>query len=648
MSLTIGRLTLDDPDGWSEPVGEAFQMVGGVPTPGERQGLRVSPKLTVWGPGVGGTAAAQKLDRERVRRQLRSLLQNLPCRMQGLYVLWTEDPDQNGWYVPGAATFDAAEISALYVSNWDVGALELALTGRARTHRRAVRAYLKDRRLATTPRDFRQSLFSIDFDHLTALALTALPSTVSDVLAHGVTVPPTITVAEAGFLSASLRRAVGLPDFAVVSFEQAEVSRNLGDVVIYDRRGTTTLLSTGPQTVWEEVYGSDYPLTGGDVPVVENGLVRVSYDAANTDGLRVDRWTGSAWAEQGKITLQRHDGAAWNDLDTLTSAKVEEWTAERAVLRMVMSRAADASSREVVYVTLQRGWTGPRVEVYPARTTAGAIAGAGISWNVPTVATDDSAYCIDAASVGVIVPTAGSGAVTFTAAALGAASFGQGQNWAALAREGGTFDAYLAVLQEGAEKRVGNSSGPYGAARNLTQVRHQTAGYMSAHLALVPHDTHQELDNGDFTAGTGTTLSAADGTAIDGTAASTTRTTDANPHVTLAAWLTTRQGRYRVFARVRTTASTLNIYAKTTAGTGATKTTTSTTYVWLDLGEIVADGSTLEIHMWATAAATTFFDRLEAVRVEARDTDDLAYNGAADFGQSVLYDSRQVAEVVAR
>ncbi len=644
MSLTIGRLSIDDPASWTEPVGESVGMLGALPVPTARSGLKVSPELTTWTAGTGGTAT----DRARVRRQLRAMLNNLPLRQRGFYVAWSEDGEQDGWYVPGAASFelDGFDVGQ---STFKVTGLELSLVGRKRTHRRALVARVADRRLGTTPRDILRRVYSTDFSTLSALAQTALPSSPTDIIVHGSAVAQVLTAAEAGYQSASIRRLIGVSDLTAASFEQGDADRNLGDVVLLDRKGTTTMPTTGPQAVWEEVYGPDQPLTSGDAPVLENGLVRVSYDVANTDGFRVDVWTGSAWAEQGKVTVQRYTGS-WADLDTFLDARVIEWTPERAVLRVVMTRAADTSSRDEVYITLQRGWVGPRFEVYPARTSAGAIAGSGLSWSPVTAATsssDESAFTIDASSTGAMSATAGSGGTTFTAAALGAASF-TGENWVALNREAQSYDVTLAVLQAGAEKRVDNTTAAYGATRNVIQVRHQSAGYITAHVGLIPHDGAQELDNGDFTAGAGTTLSAADGTAIDATAASTTRTTDANAHVTFATWLTARRGLYRVWARVRTTASTLNIYAKTTATTGATKTTTSTSYVWVDLGEITADGSTLEIHLWATAAATCFLDRLEVVKLTARDATDLRYNGARDAGQLALADSRQDPTVVGR
>ncbi len=151
----------------------------------------------------------------------------------------------------------------------------------------------------------------------------------------------------------------------------------------------------------------------------------------------------------------------------------------------------------------------------------------------------------------------------------------------------------------------------------------------------------------NMTLGTGTS-SGADANAADGTATTATRTTDANPHVSQATWPNSVTAKYRVFARVKTSASTLHIYAKTGATTGSTVTTTSATYVWLDLGDVTANNTPFEIHCWATAAATVSVDRVEAILLEDRTAGAFRYAGARDFGQSALFDSRTVGALVAR
>lgn len=642
MSFVLSRIALDDPESFPEAVGEQVARVGAASVPGQRAGLSVSAGLTSF------SAAANDLpaDRRRVRRQLRSLLNNLPARLEGCYVAWSEDPEQNGWYVPGQASFELAGEGALVSAFWRFTGIELALVGRRRTHRRGVEAYLRDRRSGTEARDVRRRIYSTDFSGLTPLGLVWLPSGISD---------PTLTAfsslnttgARAGAGSSSIQAAINPANLAVISFEQAEAVRNLGDVVVYDRRGAITAPSTGPDTAWEEVYGPDWESTGWlaatDTPVLDNSLCRVRFDATNTDGFAIDRWSGSAWVEQGKMLVYR-EGDSSGYCDTLVSADVVEWSPHRAVVHAVMRRAADVYSREDVYLTLQRGWTGPRVEMYPARKSTGSPSGAYLALFSAAAAVNDSAAKQDASSAA-IAATAGSGSTVMPSALVGAATF-TGENWVSLLRQGQSFAIVLAALQAGAGGWADNTAVAYGSSRNGVGIEHTTAGYVSAQVGMPALLADQQLEAESMTLGSGTSATA-DGGASGGTAATSTRTADAI-HVSKATWPGGQLAKYRVFARVKTSASTLNIYAKTGATTGATKTTSSTSYVWLDLGDIVANDSTLEIHCWASAAATVSVDRIEAHKVEDRTAASPVYDGARDLGQEVLYDSRSPQTIVAR
>lgn len=483
MSITIGRLSIDDPESFPESVGEQVARVGGVPVPGGRQGLETSIGLTSF-PSTSGDVAA---DRQRVRRQLRGLLNNLPMRLAGVYVLWDQDTELSGWYVPGTATIDVADVGALYSAFWKISGLNIALVGRRRTHRRGVVTYLRDRRTSTTPRDFLSRIYSTDFSSLTPVARTWLPSSATDVTVQSAT-SLTLTTARSGYGFSSLQAVVGGTDLSVLSFEQAEASRNLGDVVIYDRQGTLTAPTSGPNAAWEEVYGPDHPLTASDVPVLDNSLCRVRYDATNTDGFIIDRWTGSAWLEVGKVLIERV-GTSTAYCDTLVSANVVEWTPERAVVHVVMNVAADSFSREDVYITLQRGWNGPRFEVYPAPKTGGVAAGAGVAvFRVDAASGTDTANKYDAS----LQTTTGS--PSFAAGAIGAGTF-TGENWVVMRRS--TLQAIiLAGLQAGASGRTENGSAAYGAARNGISIRSaSTAAYVSAHLGINAASTTDAIDS---------------------------------------------------------------------------------------------------------------------------------------------------------
>lgn len=464
MSLTIGRLALDDPEIFDETAGEAISRVGATPVPGARAGLAASPGLTSW--------ADTSAHRARLRRQLRALVNNLPCRMEGLYLAWSEDPELSGWYVPGqvAIALDGTNLDAAvykFTGEW-------ALVGRRRTHRRAVAAYARDLRDATTPRDFRRIVYSTDFSGMTPVGLTWLPSAATDlVLPSPVNIP--VTGARQGFGS-SMQALIDADDLTVVSFEQAEPVRNRGDVVVYDRRGTLNSPTSGPHADWEEVYGSDWPLTAGDVPVLDNSLTRIRWtETPGAPGFALDRWEGAAWAEQGKVLIERLGDS--NVLcDTLVWAQLVEWTPDRAVVLAVLRAASDDLSRESVYLTLQRGWTGPRVEVYPAPDSGGA-AGAGVHLyraGAPSGTETGNKYD------GSLQTSTGS--PNFTPGAVGASTF-TGENWVVMRRSGVNALA-LAAVQAGATGRVEANSSAYGSARNGISVKHATAGYVSAHIGM--------------------------------------------------------------------------------------------------------------------------------------------------------------------
>ncbi len=465
MSLVIGRLTLDDPEIFDEQAGEAISRVGATPVPGARAGLTAAPGLTSWADTAG--------HRARLRRQLRALVNNLPCRSEGLYIEWSEDPELSGWYVPGqlAIALDGTNLAAAvyrFTGEW-------ALVGRRRTHRRAVAATVRDLRDPTTPRDHRRIVYSDDFAGMTPVALTWLPSAASDLTTAGATNLP-VTDPRTGHGASALQAVIGAADLAVVSFEQPEATRNRGDVVAYDRRGTITAPTTGPDAGWEEMYGPDWPLTPGDVPVLDNSLTRVRWDAATgTPGFRFDRWQTSAWAEVGKVLIQRiGDSTAF--CDTLVSAQLVEWTPDRAVVAVVLRVAADPQSRESVYVTVQRGWVGPRVEVYPSPDSGGTAGAAIHVYRAVGPSGTDTGNKYDGS-----LQTA-TGSPSFTPGAVGAASF-SGENWMVMRRSGQPA-VCVAVVQEAAAGRVESGTAAYGATRNGLSVGHATAGYISAHLGV--------------------------------------------------------------------------------------------------------------------------------------------------------------------
>jgi hypothetical protein len=480
MSFVIGRLSLDDPESFPESVGESVAAVGATAVPGGRAGLTTSVGLTSFPASTGDTAA----DRARVRRQLRSILNNLPYRLQGVYVAWSEDTEQSGWYVPGSANFDVADVSGLVSSFWRFAGVEVRLNGRRRTHRRATAVYARSLLDGTVPRDYLRRVYSTNFSDQTPVVLTHLPSTVTDYRIKGEPTP-TLTTARTGYGSSSLQAVIGGTELQVVSYEQDEANRNLGDVVLYDRRGTLTLTTTGPTTGWEEVYGPDWPLTSGDAPVIENSLARVSYDTSNTDGFILERWIGSTWSQEGKVCVKRITTGGGTLDTTFVSADVCEWTPERGVIRTVMSVSGDTYSREEVYVTLQRGWTGPRVEVYPAEQSTGTTGKAGVAFYAGVTPAGTS-YARKEDDAGLQTAT---GFTAFSNATLGSATGFNDENWMAFHPNGGgagagTTQVNLAVVQSDIVAKTYSDTSAYGSTRNGVGVEGGTA-YCSVHFGFV-------------------------------------------------------------------------------------------------------------------------------------------------------------------
>jgi hypothetical protein len=679
-SLQIGRLLLGPPPSFTEPLSDPVASLGGAVVPGQRTAAQFQLQLATWAAdGQPDTQAARLI----IRRQLRSLLNNSPLKFQAyIYVVWSDDSEQDGWYVPdqGPLTDMTAPVG-LATGLWQL-AQPWYKAGARRTSREARTVWMKDLRTGLYARDQLGWVYSADFAALPSLALSTLPNGATQA-ANAVSGQMVAPVAlPSGRDGGVCQLCSGQADLAVLSYERLESALNLSDVIVYDRRGQITAPATGPDTSWEEVYGPDYPWSWvtlatpvADCPVLDNGLVRVRYDSGNTPGFRVDVWNGAAYVEQGKMTVTRI-GDSTGVCNTWVSAGLVEYTPDRAVISVVLANNADAYSRERVFITVQRGELGVSFEAYPALKTAGTQADVVLQWtpalNAGVADLNQSVCKVDSqgsgswtpgpAGAAVYAATAGTGAGAGNSgqfgalATLGNANFTTSENWAAILRCPTTYNvigAYqqtLVVLQAANAilKYSGASATAYGTNTDSYRVLSQNAaGYLQCQVQFAATQAQQVMEAEAMTLGTGTS-STADGAASGGNAATSTRTTDANPHVTQATWPNSFAATYRVFARVKTSASTLNIYAKTGSTTGATVTTTSASYVWLDLGEIVANSTTLEIHCWASAAATVSVDRVEAVLVHDRARTNAIYSGARDSAQSALYDERMLGSIVAR
>jgi len=645
----LARLAIDSPLQFNEQMGDPVTNLGGAPVPAIRTSLRHAVSIPTF---TGNPAADALANRLRLRRQLRSMLNNSPYKLRAWYLAWDEDPEQNGWYVvdQGQLADATGNQTALATGWWKIESFAWTRLGHPRTHRRAAALYLKDRRLSTTPRDYQRQIYSTDFAGLTALAISYLPCDLADLQSTGAI---TAAYGMASVDGGAPVQLIGGADLAAVSFEQPEASRLRGDVLVYDRRGTLTAPSGGPDAAWEEVYGPDYPWSwiGGtiDTPVLANGRCRVRYDTSNTPGWAIDVWNGAAWVEQGKVLIARlGDSHSIINDDTWLSASVLDYDPDRAVIRVVLAASADPLSRETVYITLQRGWSGPRIEIYAANKSTGA-ADAAVWLVMHDADSNDSAIKIDASAA--IIATAGTGSANFPTTSLGAATF-TGENELALLRQGAPYMPMLAVLQAAANVDTKSDTAAYGSARNAIAINGNGSGlgYISAHLAFAPQASDQMLEAESFRNASGTTSQVADGAASGGQTVKDTQTAATN--ATCSKTSNLPQAKYRILMRVKVdSGATGSFKALLGATASATVTSTSTSYTWLDLGDVLTPvaNPTLALYGWRSAGSNSvYIDRVEILKVEDRTQTVAGYDGVRDLGQSVLNDSRTTATVVAR
>jgi hypothetical protein len=657
MGLTIEGLALDDPIQFFEQLGDPVADFGGTPVPAPRQALRHAISIPTYGPNAGGVLStlAQNLT---VRRQLRSLLNNSPYKLAGLYMVWVADPEQSGWYVPDMGQLTDGQGQAGLATGWfQVMNVVWRKAGARRTHRRAAQIMMLSYLGGTNARDYLQRVYSTDFSALTPLAVTYLPPGVVDIVNSSSYAAVTGNALSTGFDGTAPVVITGQANLTVCSYEQPETNQFNGGVIAYDRLGANTSTT---EANWQQVWGPDWPwywptseTANPDTPVLENGQCRVRYDATNTPGWRIDTWSGSAWVEQCKVWILRGGyGVTQYPESVLQSAGLEEYTPERAVMKCVMTAAGDATSREIIFITLQRGWSGPRFEVYPALLSPGNQDGASIVITPAAVDADDSAFCLvggagvnDSTALGTGHTGLFSGVTLFNA---NSSDNGAGFLRSAAPGSGGLAaggQISVAVLVGSTAGWLSANTNAYGSNRNTLMIQSQSTGYVSAHLGFSPVFAHQVMECENMTLASGTS-STADATASGAYAATATRTSQAT-HVTQTGWPDTAAGVFRVFARVRVSAGTGSVLAATGLTLGSATTTTSTSYVWLDLGDINSSG-TLAIRAWiSTGSGTIYVDRIEAY-LRSANSRGYAPAGTQDLGQSALYNSQVIGGIVSR
>jgi hypothetical protein len=322
----------------------------------------------------------------RLRRQLRSLMENTMLKAGSIYVVVSVDTEISGWYLIGGVDLAYGDGGVTF-ADYTIALGDALRIGGVATHRHGRRFIVLDRRLPSSPLDYRCLVYNTAYTAYPGNPIVWLPYNISDVRNTTRQVPspgPTGTFTSIDADVGKSMQSLQPIDTQVVSFEQADVDVYTGQVVAYDRRGLTapTLTAAGdidPQNPttgygWEEVYGSIYPYSAGDAPVIANGICRCRW--LGSPGALVVEWNKNtrnvAYTEMARVLFYEELSGSTRALTTLVSAAIAEYSEERVVMRLVVS---GSGSLQDVYVTLQRGWSGPRIEQYTTVTSEGATLG---------------------------------------------------------------------------------------------------------------------------------------------------------------------------------------------------------------------------------------------------------------------------------
>lgn len=715
--VQLGRIKLPALIAPKDTYGDGLEAVGAVLVAAERKPRPLELELHLYG---NAAEADPKLVGDRLRRQLQGLLENARARLQGLWLTFEADPMLDSFLLLGGGEL-AIDDPSLVLGDFALSLTDVYRVAKAQTHREARRLDLSDLRLATTPRDFKRARYGTSWATFTKAAPPiALPSGVTDV-ALGADLRP----------SAGARPSLHGPDVplvrtdflpvngingAVLSFERAAASRGPSDVIAWDRRG---ILPSGAPSVagaggsapagvavpaysaagdrdpagvygWEEVYGPAHPLYNPlDPPVLENGVARVRYvatDSAGFGGLLLETYSGGAGGYVPVSLIQLVAGAGF--LGTILNAALVEWTPERAVVRLSVkgSTSAASSARAEVYVTLERGWTGPKLELYlsggPQGTPAPPAAGFAANGLKRYAGTGPSSHPLGDGSI-TVVPrspnaTAGVAAATDETAG-GTIDLGVPADaepwvyWMPTGAAAGGYGLAIAPLEPPAKVTVaygifayvGGPGGFFDALRVTAPAPAgaNTGSYIGARFGVGPVGVMLEAEAYRNTA-SGTTAVAADAAATGGQAVSDSQSAASpsgavNTVVLTAAQVTAlglAPGVYRLLARVRI-ANAGAIVAAVRPDLDASITTwTSASYGWVDLGDVRPGNNTIAAKVYrASGTGIVYVDRLALVPAElfspAADlvgTETGTRNGGRELAAETVSQIRATPTVVSR
>lgn len=471
--VKLGRLRLVTINGdINEAVGDSLEAIGAAIAAGERRARPFPLTLPVYGSRHEDDPFEAT---ERIRRQVRALMENADVRLGGLYLAVDFDPDMNGWLLVGGGDLKYGP-GGVAIGDHLLELTDCYKVGNQRTVRPARRLEVRDRRLATVARDYLGMIRSTNFAAETATVHHFLPVGASDPIGAAAAV---LQPATRSTIDGALPLLTARPDGEVVTFLHSEANHGLADVVAFDRRGFTAPSTTlagdkDPQSLygWEELYGPDQPLTTADIPVLQNGLCRLRW-VDSRSSFALDAFVaGTGYVEQGRVSIWRDTPAGTEtQYTTVISRQLVEWTPERAVLHVRLG--ISTTDRVDLYITLQRGWTGPRVEAYASWASAGK----------PGVAIRLVPFTSGATTLG-----REAGTVAISNGTTHLSSFATWAPWLYLLAPAPNLALHAAVLAE-LVKLIGRaSSAEYGSSRNGISITAQDAtaieGYISATLGV--------------------------------------------------------------------------------------------------------------------------------------------------------------------
>lgn len=373
--LTLGALSfLTLNNTITETFGNVLTNVGSGTVPAEREPYRYE-NLTV--PVYGHYEEADPYAKgQQLRLEARSMFRNRQLCTDGFYMDFAKDPDLSAWIAVGNASLQYLE-GGVSLADYQLNLGQVHLISTPAVGQDGVFVNTQDLGLNTTAND----ILRTSYDPLSQVGFglgnegaprTYLGVGVGDIKGKVGGIP--LTIGSYSGINGTGYYVDQAPHGSSLAFEISPTDRRGADVLVVDRQGITSPTYTlagdrNPNLYgWIKIFGPDFPYTSGDVPVLQNDRSRIMYLSGSQ--FQIQTSTGAAFANDGTLNL---------GMDSVVSVALLEWRPFRAVVRVNMV-GSGGSVRAVAFITLQRGWAGPQVEVY-AQNVNGAPEEAVITYS---------------------------------------------------------------------------------------------------------------------------------------------------------------------------------------------------------------------------------------------------------------------------